>query len=90
MADMIVEFRIMPEDGEVEYSLVENSAKELIENYDDSVQVRSVEADPVGFGLKAAKIEIQIDETCGTDDLEEKLSELENVGEVSITKMDRL
>ena len=90
MADMIVGFRIMPEDGEVDYSVLENKVKELIENYHESVQVRSIEADPVGFGLKAVSIEIQIDEVCGTEDLENKLDEIEESGEVTITKMDRL
>lgn len=90
MADMIVAFRVMPENGEIEYSSFENKVKEVVDAYDTSVQIRSVEEEPVGFGLKAVAIEIQLDENCGTDNLEENLTELEEVGEVSITKMDRL
>ena len=90
MADMIIAFRVMPEDGEVEYSDLENSVKEIIENYHESVKIRSVGAEPVGFGLKAVAFELQMDENCGSEDLENKLSALPLAGEASVTKIDRL
>jgi translation elongation factor aEF-1 beta len=90
MADMIVGFRVMPVDGEVEYEALETKVKQIVENYHESVRVRSLGPEPVGFGLRAVSFEIQIDEVCGTEDLENKLSDLEETGEVSITKMDRL
>lgn len=87
---MIVAFRIMPEDGEVEYSELESSVNELVSNYHESVEIKSLNAEGVGFGLQAVAVEIQIDENCGTEELETKLSELSLSGEVTITKMDRL
>ncbi len=90
MANMILAFRVMPEDGEVEYQALEAAVKDTVENYHESVQVRSINEEPVGFGLKAVACEIQIDEVCGCEDLEEKLAALTEVGEVTITKMDRL
>ena len=90
MANMIVGLRVMPEDGEVEYEALESEVREVVENYDESVEIRSIEGEPVGFGLKAVSLEIEVDENCGTEELENKLNDLEAVGEASITKMDRL
>ena len=90
MADMIVAFRVMPEDGEVEYSTLEAAVSKIVENYHESVKVRSISEEPVGFGLKAVGVEIQIDENCGSEDLENKVRELDIVGDFNITKMDRL
>lgn len=87
---MIVEYRVMPEDGEVEYSDLETSVKSTVEGHADSVKVLEVREDPVGFGLKAVRIKFQMDENLGTDELEEKLSGLSQVGEVNVTLMDRL
>lgn len=87
---MVVEFRVMPEDGEVEYSDLEASVKETVENYSETVKAVEVREDPVGFGLKAVRIKFQIDENLGTEELENQLSDLSMVGEVNITLMDRL
>ena len=90
MADMIIGFRVMPEDGEVEYSELESSVKDVIENYHDSVKIKELGAEGVGFGLQAVACDIQIDENCGSEELENKLADLPLSGEVTITKMDRL
>ncbi|MFT4244659.1 MAG: hypothetical protein ACMXYB_04380 [Candidatus Woesearchaeota archaeon] len=90
MANMILEFRVMPEDGETEFSELESSVKEVISNYHESVKVRIIEPQNVGFGLQAVRVEIEIDENCGSEDLENKLADLELAGEVNLLKMDRL
>ena len=90
MANMILEFRVMPEDGETQYSELESSVKDVINNYHESVKVKIIEPQNVGFGLQAVRVEIEIDENCGSEDLENKLSELELAGEVNLLKMDRL
>lgn len=90
MADMMVIYRVMPEDGDVEYSELENATKKTVEKFHKSVKIREVSPVAVGFGLKAVKIKFQIDENCGSEDLEETLKELEEVGDVTVELMDRL
>lgn len=90
MADMIVAFRVMPEDGETDYSVLESKVKETVETYNETVKVKSISEEGVGFGLKAVAIEFQIDETYGSEELENKLAEIPEAGEVNLTKMDRL
>lgn len=90
MADMIIVYRVMPEDGEVEYEHLESVTKDLVANFDNSVQVKEVGPQEVGFGLKAVKIRFQIDENCGSEALEEKLKKKEEIGDVVLELMDRL
>ncbi len=90
MADMILVYRVMPEDGEVEYSELEKVTKETVENYNDTVKVLEINAHNVGFGLQACKIKLQLDETYGSEELEEKLKALPQVGDVVLELMDRL
>lgn len=80
----------MPEDGDIEYETLEKVTKSTIETYHKSVKVKSVSSVEVGFGLQAVKIKFQIDENCGSEALEEKLKELEEVGDVTVELMDRL
>jgi translation elongation factor aEF-1 beta len=87
---MIVSFRVMPEDGETDYSVLEAKVKETVETYDESVKIKSISEEGVGFGLKAVAIEFQIDEVHGSEDLENKLAAIPEAGEVNLTKMDRL
>lgn len=89
MADMMLEFKVMPE-GEVEYAEVESAVKSLVENYDPTVKIKTISSEPIGFGLQAVKIRFQLDENLGSEDIENKLNELEVVGDVEITLMDRL
>ena len=87
---MIVVLRVMPEDGEVEYSQLEETVKTTVQNYGESVKIRSVEAVGVGFGLQACVIDFQVDETLGIENLENQLADIEIIGEVNVEKMDRL
>lgn len=87
---MIVEYRVMPEDGEIEYSDLEQKTRETVDSYDEKLEVLEVKEDPVGFGLKAVRIKFQMDEKLGSEELENKLAELPEVGEVTVTLMDRL
>ena len=76
MANMILEFRVMPEDGETDYNELESQVKNVVENYHESVKVREIKSQSVGFGLQAVGVDIELDETCGSEDLENKLSDL--------------
>ena len=90
MADMIVEYRVMPEDSEVDFETLKLKTQETVKNYANDVKVLEVKEDPVGFGLKAVKIRFQMSETHGSEELENKITEHDEVSEVQVTLMDRL
>lgn len=85
---MIVVYRVMPEDGEVEYSKLEEVTKNTVLEY--GAEIKEVNEHDVGFGLKAVKIKFQVDENKGSEALEEQLKELAEVGDVAVELMDRL
>ena len=87
---MLVIYRVMPEDGEVEFEVLKEKSLECIKAYDSSVQVRQSDEADVGFGLKALRVTVQIDETKGSEELENTLRELDEVGDVIVESMDRL
>lgn len=87
---MIVVYRVMPEDGEVEYSKLEEVVKKAIEGYDVKIKIKEIGAQSVGFGLQACKVKFQLDENLGSENLENQLKELDEVGDVVIELMDRL
>lgn len=89
MAMMIITYRVMPEDGEIEYSQLESVTKEVVGAYDASVKINSVVEHEVGFGLKAVRINLSVDENCGSEALEDKLKEQEVVGDVIVEAMSR-
>lgn len=87
---MIIAFRVMPVDGETEYSDLEKAVKETVEAYAEDVKIKECVSEPAGFGMQAVAIEIQMDEKHGSEDLENQLNDLEITGDISVTKMDRL
>ena len=87
---MIVVYKVMPEDGEVEFAALESAVKEGVSSYKDDVQVLETSSQEVGFGLKACRIKFQLDENHGSEELENKLKELPEVGDVVLEVMDRL
>ena len=90
MADMIMQLKVAPEDGEVEYAVLEEQVKKVVTEYDEALEVRSVEPVNMGFGLQAVRINFKFNEELGSDDLEDKLNELDVVGGVEVELMDRL
>lgn len=87
---MIMELRVMPEDGEVEYSTLEEQVKKTVLNYGEGIEIKNIEPENIGFGLQAVKIKFQMNEDLGSDNLEENLNNLDTVGGVTVTLMDRL
>ena len=89
MAMMIITYRVMPADGEVEISKLMEVAEKTVKAYNNTVVIRSSEEAPVGFGLIAAKINFSVNEKYGSEDLENALMELPEVGEVTVLEMSR-
>lgn len=90
MADMIIVYRVMPEDGEIEYAQLEEVVEKTVADYDSTVKVLETKSINVGFGLQAVSIKFQLDEKLGSEELENKLKELPEVGDVVLELMDRL
>lgn len=84
MGDVAVVLKVMPEDDEVD---LEEIKKEINTRLDPS----SIEEDPVAFGLVALKVlKVIPDDAGGTDEIEEKISEIENVKNVEVVDQRRL
>lgn len=88
MADVVITMMIMPENPEVDLSKIESQAKKMISDFGG--EVGKIEYEPVAFGLKALKLIFVSDEKKGgTEDLEQKISEIPGVMSVEVTDVRR-
>lgn len=88
MADVIVTFKIMPESPDVDLDKIKESADRLIKEFGG--EIGKVEKEPIAFGLEALNLIFVMDESLGsTDDLEEKVENIEGVNSVEVTDVRR-
>ena len=90
MADMILAYEVRPDGGEVEFDTLKAKVEETVKAYGDNVTIKEIKEAPMGFGLMAVYVEFQLDENLGSENLENNLLALEEVGDVVVKKMDRL
>jgi len=90
MANMIVQYRVMPKDGDVEITALTKVTEEKVKAYSETVKILEIGIAQVGFGLEACRVKFQVDENCGSETLENQLIELEEVADVNVELMDRL
>lgn len=84
MSEVMVVFRVLPADGEVDLSKVESGARSLVD-------VKKAEREPIAFGLEALKLTVfMMDAEGESDRVEEKIRGIEGVGEVEVVEMTRL
>ena len=84
MAEVAVIVKVMPEGDDIDLDVVEKEIKARID-------VHKIEREPVAFGLFALIVTAVVpDAAGGTDVLEEKLAEIEGVGNVYVTGLTRL
>ena len=77
-------YKIMPEDDETDLEDIKEQLEELLD-------VQDIGEEEVAFGLKAVKVScITTDEEGGTDAVEEKLEQLENVQSYELEHFDKL
>ena len=89
MAQVVVTLRIMPQNTEVDLSELEIKAKKEIVDFCSSEEFK-IEIQPIAFGLKALIIYFVMDEAKGsTEELEKKLSQLDDVESVEVTDVRR-
>lgn len=77
-------YKVMPEDAETDLEEIKDQIREALD-------VEDLGEEEVAFGLKAVKVStITTDEEGGTDAVEEKLSDLENVQSIELEHFDKL
>jgi elongation factor 1-beta len=87
MADVIITFKIMPEDLDVDLKRVEKEVGDLLSKY---AKVGKIEVEEVAFGLKCIKFIVIYDESKGdTEFLEDNLRNVDGVNSVEVTDVRR-
>lgn len=87
MAKIIITFKIMPEDLEVDLNRMENDAKDLLNKYGE---VGKTEREKIAFGLEAVIIICIMDESKGsTDFIEDNVRNIDGVQSVEVTDVRR-
>ena len=77
-------YKVMPEDDETDLEDIKDQLEELLD-------VQDIGEENVAFGLKAVKVScITTDEEGGTDAVEEKLEQLEDVQSYELEHFDKL
>ncbi len=88
MGNVIVTFKIMPENLETDLKKAEGEIVKLIEYYGG--KIGKVEVEEVAFGLKSLKIIMIADENKGgIQELEDNIRNIDGVGNVEITDVRR-
>jgi len=89
MAIVIVQMKIMPESPDTDLKAVQVKAEELMKEFGSKGDIKT-EIEPIAFGLKALMMTLAVDESGGsTDDLEDKLKEVDGVNSVEVTGVSR-
>ena len=88
MGKVYLTLKIMPDSPEVDMTALKAKIEPMVAEFQG--KVHKSEEEPVGFGLVALKITLMRDEDLGsTDDLEEAIDKLEEVGSVQVVDVRR-
>ncbi|MFC2143575.1 elongation factor 1-beta [Candidatus Aenigmatarchaeota archaeon] len=77
MGKVAVTFKIMPEGPETDMEKIKNQIKETF-----SEIVQSIEEKPIGFGLNSIEALFVLPDKGGTDEIEDKLKNIQGVANV--------
>lgn len=84
MGNVVVLFKVMPDDTETDLDALKNAIR-------DEIEVDGMEEEEVAFGLKAVKVTtILEDKEGGADAVQDTLAEIDGVRSVELTDMNRL
>ncbi len=87
MAQVIITFKIMPEDLDVDLKRLEKEVKEFLNRHGD---VGRVEREKIAFGLEALIVMFIMDESKGsTDFIEDNMRNIDGVQSVDVTDVRR-
>lgn len=86
MAEVLVTVKIMPEGADVDMDALSDSIGKI-----NGGRLNSVQKEPIAFGLVALIASYVLeDKEGGTDNLENALKEIGDVGNVEVTEVSRL
>ena len=88
MAKVRILFKIMPDEVDKGTDIIIEQIKEL--SLEKNFSVLDTKMEDIAFGIKAIKILISTEESVGTEDIETRITNLENVGSVEILGMTRV
>lgn len=89
--DLIVVFKLMPEDAEVDVKGLGEKALATVQKVAPEAKVQNIEFKPVAFGLKSVVVTVLMsDGAGGPDALEEAFNGLEGVGSAGVDQMGRI
>ena len=83
MATAGIRYKIMPENLDINLDDIKTKAKEVVESFESGVFSES-EEQPIAFGLKALVITIALSEDENSDEVENKLAEIEGVSSIEL------
>jgi elongation factor 1-beta len=89
MGNLVVVFRVMPEDAEVDLEGLKASIKKATPK---GAELQGFQVKPVAFGLKALEVTVVMEDREGalsSDAVEEAYSGLQGVGSVQVTDLGR-
>ncbi len=82
--------KVMPESPEVNLEELKDKGDKLVHDTYGEVKEIRVEEVPIAFGLKALQFTFIVREEKGSDIIQQKLSELEEVASATVTGFQRL
>ena len=88
MAKMVVTIKVLPDSPERDLNELRKKVEEKIINEEGKLYKESIE--PIAFGINAIVISYIIDESKGTDTVENAIKSIEGVGDVNISDMTRM
>jgi len=81
-------YKLMPTSPEIDLKVIEEDAKKIVENFGGKNKEYSIE--PVAFGLKAVIVFFYYPDDKNAEELENKLSKIENVASVQLIDMRKI
>ena len=87
MADMIITFKIMPEEPETDLNKIAKEFKIFVEK--EGGKTGEPKIQEIAFGLKSLEISFAIDESEGTEKFEDVARNIDGVGSVEVIGITR-
>ncbi|MEK6952417.1 MAG: hypothetical protein AABX29_05355 [Nanoarchaeota archaeon] len=87
MADMIITFKIMPEEPDTDLNKIFEELKEFVEK--EGGKTGNPKIQEIAFGLKSLEISFAIDERKGTEMFEDVARNIDGVGSVEVIGITR-
>ena len=87
MAKMIVTIKVLPDSPKRDLGELKKKVEKIIEE-EGKLYKESIE--PIAFGINALVFIYIIDESKGTEEIENKIKKIEGVGDINISDMTRM